>query len=79
MRDFHTVVGIDRIDVLNGRYDVTVRGVIAFEFVGDEPTRLTVLPLDETTEEAFSSLLVASPLDKNINGIPYGQKTHAAL
>ena len=69
MRDFHTVVGIDLMDVLNGRHDVTVCGIVAFQFIGDEPARFTALAVDQAAKEADRSILIASLLHENINGI----------
>ena len=69
MRHFNTIVGIDRSDMFNRRHDFPMRGMIALEFVGDEPTRLTGLPFDETTEEAFSRTLIAAVLYQDINYI----------
>jgi hypothetical protein len=55
--------------MFNRRHDFPMRGMIALEFVSDEPTRLTDLPLDETTEEAFSRTLIAAVLYQDINDI----------
>ena len=43
MRHFRSIVGIDMIDVCDGRHDRAVSGIIAFEFVGYHPARLTSL------------------------------------
>ena len=46
-----------------------MRGVIALEFVGHQPTWFTALAFEETAKEAFCSLPIASALHQDINGI----------
>ena len=69
MRHFNTIVGIDRIDMFNGRHDFPVRGIIACEFVGDEPAWFIALALDQATEEAHGRVFVAAALHENINRV----------
>ncbi len=52
MRDFYTVVGVDRIDVLDGRHDLSVGGVITTEFVRKEPAGFASLAFDQAAKEA---------------------------
>ena len=70
MRDFHAVIGIDRIEMLHGRHHRAVSRIIASQFIGDQPSWLTTLAFDQATQEAHSRLFVAPTLHKNINGIP---------
>jgi hypothetical protein len=43
MRDFRAVIRVDMIDMLDRRHHGSVRGIVAFEFVGHHPSRLTPL------------------------------------
>jgi hypothetical protein len=43
VRDFDAVVGVDRIDVLDGRHDLTVCGITASQFIGHQPSGFTAL------------------------------------
>jgi len=70
MRDFSTVVGIDGIDVLDGRHDLSVSRVITTEFIGVEPAGLMALACDQAAKEAHGGLLVASSLHQDINDVP---------
>ena len=69
MRDFHAVIGIDRIHVVDRRHDLSVSRVITAEFVSVEPARFTALAVDQAAKEAHGGLFVAPPLDEDINGI----------
>jgi len=69
MRHFGAVVGVDVIEVFYRRHHGPMRGIIAFEFVGDEPARFTALAFDQVTKEAHSRLFVPSTLHQNIKGI----------
>ncbi len=44
-------------------------GVIASEFIGDQPARFTSLAFEKTAEKAFRGTLIAAALHENINGI----------
>ncbi len=46
MRDFRSIVGIDMIDVCDGRHERAVSGSIASQFVSDEPAGLTALAFE---------------------------------
>ena len=70
MGDFDAVVGIDPVDMLNGRHDFTVSGVITAEFIGVKPTGFAALAFDQAAKEPNRGFLIASPLHENINGVP---------
>ena len=70
MRDFHAVVGIDRIDMLHVWHDFTMSRIIAFQFVRVEPTRFASLAVDQAAEKAHGGFLVPSWLHKDINDVP---------
>jgi len=55
--------------MLDGRHDLTVCGIVTFEFVRHQPTWFTTLAFQEAMKEADRGLLVASALHENINGI----------
>ncbi len=59
MRHFRSIVRIDMIDVCNGRHDRAVSGIIAFEFIRDQPSWLTALAFEKTAEEAYSGSISA--------------------
>ncbi len=69
IRHFDAVFGIDGIDVLDGRHDLSVGGVITTEFVRKEPMWFFTLAFQQAAKEAFRSLFVASALHQNINGV----------
>jgi len=46
-----------------------MRGIVAFEFIGHQPSRFTALAFQEMPKEAFRGVFVSSALDKNINRI----------
>ncbi len=69
MRDFRSIVGIDMIDVCDGRHDRAVSGIIAVECIRDQPSWFTALAFAYAAKEAFGRFLVASPVHENINGI----------
>ena len=69
MEDFDEVIGIDGIDVLNGRHDLLVYSVITVEFVCKEPVRFSTLTFKQASKEVNRHLLIASPLYESINSI----------
>ena len=70
MRALHAVIGIDRIEILHGRHDLTVGDVITSEFIGHQPARFTTLAFEQSAEKAFSCPLIAPALHENIKDIP---------
>jgi hypothetical protein len=46
-----------------------MRGIVAFEFIGHQPSRFIALAFQETPKEAFRGVFVLSALDKNINRV----------
>ena len=46
-----------------------MRGIVAFEFIGHQPSRFIALAFQETPKEAFRGVFVSSALDKNINRV----------
>ena len=69
MRYFRVVIRINTIDVRDGQHDRVVSGIIAFEFIRDQPSWFTALAFEYAAKEAFGRFLVAAPLQENINGI----------
>jgi hypothetical protein len=69
MRHFHSIIGVDGVDVLDRRHDVTMCGVITAEFVGDEPAGFPTLAFNQAAEEPDRRVLVAAALHQNIDRI----------
>ena len=69
MRDFDTVVGVNLINMFDGRHDLSMSRSITTELVGKEPAGVAPLAFDQAAEEAYGRLFIASPLDQDINGI----------
>ena len=46
MRDFHAVIGIDRIEMLHGRHHRAVSGIIASKFIGYQPAGFPALAFE---------------------------------
>ena len=57
------------IAVFHCRHRGTVRGTVASQFVGDQPTGLTALAFEQTAEKAFSRFLISSASHQNINHV----------
>ena len=55
--------------MLNGRHDRSMSGVIAFEFVGVEPTGFAPLAFDQAAKEAGRGFFIPSSLHQDINGV----------
>jgi len=66
---FRTVICVDVIDMIHSKHDRAVSGVIAFQFVRDQPSGFTVLAFEQPAEKAFRRLLNPSALDEKINDI----------
>ena len=70
IRDFRAVVGIDGIDVFDGRPALMVCGVIIAEFVSIKPAGFTALAFNQVAKEADHCVFVPSALKQNIKIIP---------
>ena len=60
MRHFGSGVTIDVIEVFDRRHHGPMRGIIAFECVGDESARFTALAFEQATNEAHSRVCIAN-------------------
>ena len=69
MRHFNAIIGVDIIDVLDGRHNLTVCRVITAQFVGDEPAGFPTLAFNQAAEEPDRRFLVAAALHQNIDRI----------
>ncbi len=69
MRHFGAVIRIDLIEVFHGRHDRAVRGGVALEFVGHQPSWFTALAFEEMAKEAFGRLFISPMLHENINRV----------
>ena len=70
MRQFGTVIGILRCVMNRIGNQFSVRDAVASQLVRDDLPRFTAVIFEQPLEEAFSSLAVASTLQKYINNFP---------
>ncbi len=70
MRDLCSVVGVARGEMLHRGHHTPVRGSVASELVGDQPSGFAPLPFQQLAEEPLGRPGVSPLLDQDIDHIP---------
>ena len=69
MRDFSPVVGVAPGVVHDRWHHTPVRGPVASELVGDQPSRFAPLPLQQLAKEPLGRARIAMPLNEDVDYI----------
>ncbi len=69
MRHLRSVVRVARSDMLHRRHHTPVRGPVASEFVGDQPSGFAPLSFQQLAEESLGSIGASSTLDQDIDHV----------
>ncbi len=69
VRDFCPIVRVSAGLMDNGRHDRSLRGGIAPQLVGDQPSGLASLAFQQLTEETFSGTPITTRLDEDVNHV----------
>lgn len=62
MRHFRAIICVGLVDLLDRRHDRSMRGIIAFELISDQPEGFPALIFEATAEEAFRRMPIAAAL-----------------
>ena len=60
---FRAIIRVGLVDLLNSRHDRSMRSIITFELISDQPAGFRTLPFEEMAEEAFRCIPITVALD----------------
>lgn len=71
VRVFRTIVEISVLAMFYPREDLPLGSSIALQFVGHDHPRYVAQPLEELTKELLRGPFITSPLDQNVEHVPF--------